>query len=70
MDGIGSPRAAQKKLATPPTRTDWLIGRFVISGGSKMKKEYANFHVKKIVQYYELILTGTIITFQLLKLSI
>lgn len=22
MDGMGSPRAAQKKLATPPTRTD------------------------------------------------
>lgn len=48
IDGIGSPLAAQKKLATPPTRTDWLIGRFVISGGSTMKKKTHKNLVKKI----------------------
>lgn len=34
MVAWGSPRAAQKKLATPPTRTPWFVGFFVISGGS------------------------------------
>lgn len=33
----GSPRAEQKKVATPPTLTLWLIGRLIISGGSDKK---------------------------------
>lgn len=60
--GIGSPRAAQKKLATPPTRTDWLIGRFVISGGSingmEKKNNYRinkHTHTKKKTFFIELI---------------
>lgn len=39
MVGWGSPRAAQKKLATPPTRTPWFVGFFVISGGSVFKRD-------------------------------
>lgn len=38
MDGWGSPRAEQKNVETPPTRTPWLIGFFIISGGSKFLK--------------------------------
>lgn len=38
--GCGSPRAAQKKLATPPTRTPWFVGFFVISGGSVVKQKF------------------------------
>lgn len=34
IDGIGSPRAEQKNVATFPTRTAWLDGRLMISGGS------------------------------------
>lgn len=40
--GCGSPRAAQKKLATPPTRTPWFVGFFVISGGSVVKQKCEN----------------------------